>query len=195
MARSQSAGQSRSMGTSPGQTRPGSERLFAWFAGGDLAFPSAKPGVGPPIRLTDPDHLYPRDASCSTSPTAGRQAPVRQAGRGGDACGDGGLDRRASGRAVHIRHRQARVHKDSSSGRAMPCQTPRPRPGSRSLTAREPHLKSPTRQVALRSGYGLASPSVLGSLGTSAPSCRPNFQRGCPSSPLSRTNSGGDRLR
>ena len=44
-----------------GPDETGFEHLFAWFTGGDLEFPSANPGVGPSIRLTEPDHRYMRD--------------------------------------------------------------------------------------------------------------------------------------
>ena len=44
----------------------GSEHLFAWFAGGDLEFPSVNPGVGPSIRLTEPDHRYSHSSAGAT---------------------------------------------------------------------------------------------------------------------------------
>jgi dihydrofolate reductase len=39
----------------------GTEHLFAWFDAGDLELPSANPGVGPSIKLTEPDHRYMRE--------------------------------------------------------------------------------------------------------------------------------------
>jgi dihydrofolate reductase len=44
-----------------GPDETGMELLFAWFDGGDLELPSANPGVGPSIRLSEPDHRYMRD--------------------------------------------------------------------------------------------------------------------------------------
>jgi dihydrofolate reductase len=44
-----------------GPHETGFEYLFAWFAGGDIEFPSVNPGVGPSIRLTEPDYRYMRD--------------------------------------------------------------------------------------------------------------------------------------
>jgi dihydrofolate reductase len=44
-----------------GPDETGFEHLFAWFDGGDLEFPSARPGVGPSIRLTEPDYRYMQD--------------------------------------------------------------------------------------------------------------------------------------
>ncbi|MFI5261142.1 MAG: dihydrofolate reductase family protein [Candidatus Limnocylindrales bacterium] len=44
-----------------GPDETGFEHLFSWFAGGDIEFLSADLGVGPSIKLSEPDHRYMRD--------------------------------------------------------------------------------------------------------------------------------------
>jgi dihydrofolate reductase len=44
-----------------GPDETGFEHLFAWFAGGNIEFPSVNPDAGPSIRLTEPDYRYMRD--------------------------------------------------------------------------------------------------------------------------------------
>jgi hypothetical protein len=94
-----------------GPNESGSERLFAWFAGGDMTFPSWNPSFQ--IRLTEPDYRYMRDVNegigvrdraphVRPDRRLGRPAPVRQADRRRHALGAPGLGRYAV--VPHVGH-------------------------------------------------------------------------------------------